>query len=435
MEYSPTNAAGSILPPQLIPPRVSSKLQAFQPFADAIENAKKRKARASHQLLTSTSVEEFLILKEEDNLQEARELTELYTITQRAFKTDLITQDDYRQATIEIEKQREAKTDEVLLVRKQRKLIVEDLEEISRGGGVERVQKAYGDLMAKCIAQASSRHKLDRVNQQIFSRNVMEYLHAEKLVGKDQMGRNIHERWCHVHGRWFAASVIKTAHLVPASLAGKEISYAFGVQELDFTSMRLGITLHRLVEEKLDAAELVFVPVQQYTGQKHNELGYKLVLTNPQLATLTGPDGRKWGKLDGKILKFRGPERPMKQFFYFRFLMTYLHCKNTKGWDLKWVDAIKTEGYIWATPGPYIREGMLQAIALAAGDVYEPEAFRMELARNTFIDVKGSPALDEDTVIGMSRKLSMKMAQASVREQRDRSEGDNSMDSDNGEED
>lgn len=114
-------------------------------------------------------------------------------------------------------------------------------------------------------------------------------------------------------------------------------------------------------------------------------------------------------------MTFRGAGRPARRYLYFRFIMTYLLCKN-RGRSLEWAQT-GPRGYIWATPGPYLRKGMLAAMGKVAGDMYMPEAWEMELEKSTFIDADGSPAVDEQTERNMSRKLSMKMEQASIRKE------------------
>jgi hypothetical protein len=138
----------------------------------------------------------------------------------------------------ELEKQREKKDSEVSAIKRQRKIIVEDLEDqMLQGMDFFKAEKEYAHLMVKCISQASSKMKASTVNRSNFRANVLEHLQASRFAGIDE------ELWCHVLGKWLPKKSIKTAHLVPASLSGPEISYAFGVEKLNLEDGRIGMHL------------------------------------------------------------------------------------------------------------------------------------------------------------------------------------------------
>jgi hypothetical protein len=88
--------------------------------------------------------------------------------------------------------------------------------------------------------------------------------------------------------------------------------------------------------------------------------------------------------------------------------MTYLYCKNA-GRSLEWAKSLDAKRYIWATPGPYLRKGMLASMSKVADVMYMPEAWAMELEQNTFVDAEGSHAKDGKAETDMGRKLSWKM--------------------------
>lgn len=244
MSSSPSK--GHSLPAHLIPQRISSKLQNFPAYANAVENSRKRKASTQSQLVqltTSSSVADFLSLKLKDAQDDANDFSKLYDIAQEAFQEKIIDQIEYNQMTFELEKKREEKDDEVLLVKKQRKIVTEDLEEQLAGEGIKlsKLEEEYAALMTKCMTQASDDWKKIPINHSRFQQNVWQHLEAERYLGTDGNGKKIVERWCHVLGMWLESGEIKTAHLVPASMNGPEVSYTFGVQQLNLEDARIGM--------------------------------------------------------------------------------------------------------------------------------------------------------------------------------------------------
>jgi len=77
------------------------------------------------------------------------------------------------------------------------------------------------------------------------------------------------------------------------------------------------------------------------------------------------------------LLKFRDTvpaAHPAKRYAYFRLLMTYL-MHVTQGNSTDWVRNVEAKGFMWYTPGQYLRKSMLQVLAKGVSDHYLPEAF------------------------------------------------------------
>jgi len=53
--------------------------------------------------------------------------------------------------------------------------------------------------------------------------------------------------------------------------------------------------------------------------------------------------------------------------------MTYLYYKKLE--QLEWASSLEAHGYMWPTPGPYLRRSMLQVLARQVSDRYLPEVF------------------------------------------------------------
>lgn len=72
-------------------------------------------------------------------------------------------------------------------------------------------------------------------------------------------------------------------------------------------------------------------------------------------------------------LKFIHPDRPARRYLYLRYVITFLH--QQKLGNVGWLDRVKTRGYLWATPGPYLRKSMLLTLARRFSDLVLPEVF------------------------------------------------------------
>ncbi|XMA15379.1 hypothetical protein WAI453_008170 [Rhynchosporium graminicola] len=63
---------------------------------------------------------------------------------------------------------------------------------------------------------------------------------------------------------------------------------------------------------------------------------------------------------------------------------------------MSWVKEISSKGYLWATPGPYLRKTLLLALARRVSDAYEPEAFYLE---NSFGDLPYAKVSADDEAV------------------------------------
>jgi hypothetical protein len=84
--------------------------------------------------------------------------------------------------------------------------------------------------------------------------------------------------------------------------------------------------------------------------------------------------------------------------------MTFIQQKKAN--NTEWADKlVEAKGYLWATPGPYIRKGMLEMLAKIGGDVWMPEAYEQMVRKTSFTHVEGSPAKPAEVEKDYSRKL------------------------------
>ena len=72
---------------------------------------------------------------------------------------------------------------------------------------------------------------------------------------------------------------------------------------------------------------------------------------------------------------------------------------------MAWVDRVDARGYLWATPGPYLRKSMLLTLARRISDTFLPEAFY----DSTFTMADGSPQRspedEDDLAMGLDYKM------------------------------
>lgn len=70
---------------------------------------------------------------------------------------------------------------------------------------------------------------------------------------------------------------------------------------------------------------------------------------------------------------FLSNNQPARRYLYFRYLITFLH--HRRAGNTEWAESLESYGYMWATPGAYLRKTMLMTLARKASDNYLPEVF------------------------------------------------------------
>ena len=103
---------------------------------------------------------------------------------------------------------------------------------------------------------------------------------------------------------------------------------------------------------------------------------------------------------------FQGINRPAKRYLYFRFVITYLHCKRSD--SLEWVQSVEAKGNLWASPEPYLRQSLLVTLARKISDLYLPENF-YESA--TFLEADGCERRSDAEEQDLAMSLAVRMKQ------------------------
>ena len=213
-----------------IPERVSSLLPKAR--QEKLENLLKRKVSSVSQLTTSKTVSEFIEAKTEQ-LESEYELGDAQrTFYKDALHDKLLTFEQYEDISRNFPSQDhlEHVQVEIRLLKKQRKIIQDDLEEIQPQK--PQLEAAYISLItsrveAACAKAPPTGTKIDRKE---FRKDVLKHYAGERR--NETTGQM--EHYCALTG-WYGAngakgtSPVKAAHIVPRSLTGEDLEYLFGV--------------------------------------------------------------------------------------------------------------------------------------------------------------------------------------------------------------
>lgn len=123
--------------------------------------------------------------------------------------------------------------EELDVLRKQQKNLIEDLDEESKalkrqdaqeGPDVDFLERAYTDTIIPRVIAATAKQRRGKFNQGDFKKSVENYYSAAD--------KTMDCSYCHLLG-WLPTEIVKCAHLVPMPLSGPELAYIFGVEEDD----------------------------------------------------------------------------------------------------------------------------------------------------------------------------------------------------------
>lgn len=138
-----------------------------------------------------------------------------------------ITADEFRTEIVPFLQQAQETQQRLSLVKHQKELIEEDLEDAisikrqkqSGGPSLELLENAYTQSILPRVMAASARQRKSRFDQSGFRKAVQTFYDVPLNKG-----------YCHVLGCWLPKEYMKAAHLVPKSLTCGEISYLYSSQ-------------------------------------------------------------------------------------------------------------------------------------------------------------------------------------------------------------
>ena len=137
--------------------------------------------------------------------------------------------EDIVSALKDLEHKDESWKKEMIIIKRQRKLIEDDMEE---EGVHKTVEEAYAQSMMNRVLVAAGKATKVKFDQTGFRKSVLEYYNA-----LDEETSFVHcplTGWCHPKD-------VKAAHLVPKSFQSEEIAYLFGAGEIALTDPRNGM--------------------------------------------------------------------------------------------------------------------------------------------------------------------------------------------------
>ncbi|KAK0728447.1 hypothetical protein B0T26DRAFT_748667 [Lasiosphaeria miniovina] len=137
---------------------------------------------------------------------------------------------------------------------------------------------------------------------------------------------------------------IKAAHVVPFFLDSDELGQ---------------------IEKWFDSYHLLIVPVDA-TENPITRWKVDVISSDIRNISYIGPKDLG-GDLDGKELQFRNDKRPVSRFMYFHFIMALIRIKDVKRqrWQDVWARYYQQRPF--PTPGNYMRQSMLLALATYFG--------------------------------------------------------------------
>jgi leucyl aminopeptidase len=216
-----------------IPKRVSSLLSTQ--VKNQLSDIKKRKVSAMSTRSNSSTISEFLDAKVREFELDIEYTSHYRTVLRKAYEKKKISEKNWNRMRKTISKKEKKHKKEYVTLKRQRKLIEEDMEDANIH---QTTQRAYAISMVnrvKISPQISSKERTAKKHiQEGFRRDVINYYAAEKITEGHKLC------YCVVSGRWYVPGEVKAAHIVPKSLESDELSYLFGAGEMNLSDARNG---------------------------------------------------------------------------------------------------------------------------------------------------------------------------------------------------
>lgn len=223
-----------------VPPRINSVLPAAE--REAISTLIRRSASASSafsSLSGASSTENFLQAKTDSLEADIAANNHIRDAFDEARRQRVIAEDEYKEAIGKTDMELAAAERELVVIRRQKKIILEDMDEAMPKH--ETIGEAYADTITSRIMAAtghqkrSSQQKNGRSSdQKAFRQDVFKYYGAKRETDDGSI-----KKFCHLTG-WTGGELVKCAHIVPKSLDSDELAYLFGVRETMLSEPRNG---------------------------------------------------------------------------------------------------------------------------------------------------------------------------------------------------
>lgn len=203
---------------------------------EALEKLKQRKVSTSSQLSQASSSSEFINIKIQDVSDSLKFAEQLRLGLSDALNQGLIPEAQYHEAIKEVEVDSRPCEQEIVILKRQKKIITEDLQD--KAPSHSKLEDAYASLITNKVMGAMAKQTKRNFDQSGFKSKVLEYYEATRVVGDP--ADNDRDLFCHLTG-WHHHSLVKASHIVPKSLQSDELSYLFGVGEAVLSDPRNGM--------------------------------------------------------------------------------------------------------------------------------------------------------------------------------------------------
>ena len=194
-------------------------------------------------------------------------------------------------------------------------------------------------------------------------------LKAKKLLCANGAGA---QAWCPVTQVYMEMSRRTAAHIVPHRLGQKGFELFYGKDLDEFNSstwsLRNGLILDSDIERLFDEGVVVMTPCS--SDPDETEFETRVVQYDRLNDRIHSGDSSRCceriHELHGRKLVFKNHSRPGKRYLYLMYC-TALYKANREGKYQVIRKELRDGKDIWATPGRYIRENMLSAMAANMG--------------------------------------------------------------------
>jgi len=187
-----------------------------------------------------------------------------------------------------------------------------------------------------------------------------------KYYAGEDANQNI---WCQAKGGWSPRDEMIAAHIVPFFLDSDEIGeILFGSRAPDLRRAGNSLLLRKSIEKWFDTYHILIVPANP---RETPIMRWRIDVISSSIKNAMWADGPGGlgGDLDGKELTFCNEKRPVSRFMYFHFVMALVRIKDVKRhrWQDVWAQYYQQRPF--PTPGNYMRQSMLLALATHFGTV------------------------------------------------------------------
>ncbi|KAK7418466.1 hypothetical protein QQX98_003958 [Neonectria punicea] len=235
--------------------------------------------------------------------------------------------------------------------------------------GTVRLLEPRGNGLSECLLSLYKKHDGQDKKKKRPSNWRIDALSYYKGSGNDHPGLDGTSVWCHISGMWHATKYIKAAHIVPFFLDSGSISeMLFGSRAESLERAGNSLLLSDVIKGWFDSYHLVIVPVDA-TETPITRWRTDVISPDIRNSRFDSGDNGLGRDLHGKELVFHNAKRPVSRFLYFHFIMALIRIKDLKrsGWQGIWARYYEQRPF--PTPGNYMRQSMLFALATHFGTV------------------------------------------------------------------